>query len=779
MCFNTAKIRRLSLLTPVYFLSLSIQAADVPAEHDIATKKSDIEQLTIIGNRLFQDTVVVSPTTNITAEDLAQVSFVTTEDAIAHAPSVIVRRRFIGDPNGVIGIRGSNMFQGTRSMVFADGMPLHYHLQTRFSGSPRWSLVSPSEVEQVNVIYGPFSAEYSGNAMGGVIDIKTKTPEKQRITIEGTFFSQEYDLLNTNERFNGGKVFVSYEDKIGDLTIFTSYNRLQNESQPQTQYRASSQESIDGETVSGGILGVDERGREVVYYGDSGPEEAQTELYKLKLGYDFGEIQLRGSLAYENRSREVKQHNNFLTDINSQVVWQGDANTEGHSFSVRNSNFQQRDQERDSLLLGIGISGLITNTDWVYDSFYSHFDILDDEEIRTGRNPEDPTFESANESFRGRLTEYDDTGWQIFDVKFGTDNLFNDSQQRLSVGLHLDRYELNIIADDYNAIAEQKDADELDGNLGTGRADSGGEAQTFAAFLQYGYALSTKWDLALGLRYDDWTTKNGYAGENLLAKRSEDGWSPKLSLGYFPSDSVSWRYSIARAIRFPIVEELYRNDSAVGGGSTFIADPNLNPEDGIFHNLSFNKVFQHSDISVNVFYDIVDDVIFNQSTSTDQGSITTSLPTEEVTTKGIEFSYSYKNIAESRLSLRYNLSYIDTEITKNTLNPDVIGNEFPRMPKWRSNLVASYMINTSVDANINLRYASNSYGRLDNLDTGHNVFGAQDEFLLLGTKVNWQVDNQTRLSVGIDNITSEEVYVFHPWPQRTFYLEGKYVFDGS
>jgi len=48
--------------------------------------------------------------------------------------------------------------------LFTDGLAL----QTRWSGAPRWSLVAPNEIELAEVIYGPFSAGYSGNAMGGV-----------------------------------------------------------------------------------------------------------------------------------------------------------------------------------------------------------------------------------------------------------------------------------------------------------------------------------------------------------------------------------------------------------------------------------------------------------------------------------------------------------------------------------------------------------------------------------------------------------------------------------
>ncbi len=739
----------------------------------------EVETVTVIADRLFQDTTVVSPTSVVDQAVLDSISVQTIEDAIAYEPSLVVRRRFIGDPNGVIGIRGSNVFQGTRSQVFADGLPLHYHLQTRFAGAPRWSLVSPNEVEQVEVIYGPFSAEYSGNAIGGVVNITTKTPEKQRLVLEGAFFSQEFDLLNRDDRFNGGRAFIGYEDKIDNLTIFASYNRLDNESQPLTQFFGTTSDSDEGTPVTGGVERIEAQGRDAIFYADSGPEEALTELYKIKLGYDLGNVQLRGTIAYEERSRDELQTRSLLLDESGNPFFNGTANTEGQSFGVRGSNLQNRTQDRDSLLLGFGVSGLIANTSWAYDGFYSRFEIIDDREIRTGRSPVDPDFASVNQGFGGRITEFDDTGWQTLDVKFGTESLFNDDKQRLSVGFHADRYELSLIADDFNVITGIRADDETEGDRTTGRSDSGGKTETLAAFFQYGYAFNEQWDLAVGLRLEDWETNNGFTGGTEVDSRSETGISPKLSIGYFPTESLSIRYSIAKALRFPIVEELFRNDDATGGGTTFISDPSLEPEDGIFHNFSINQNFESGSIGVNLFYDIVDDVIFNQTTPTDIGNVTTSLPTDEVTTAGAEFIFQHDNIANTGVRIRYNLSYIDAEITENALNPDIIGNEFPRLPRWRSNVIFGYDINPKVDVSLSARFASNSFARLDNLDIAENVFGAQDEYLFVGVKVNWQVSDSTRISAGIENITNEEAFVFHPWPLRTFYLEARYVFEGK
>ena len=721
-----------------------------------------------IEEQLFKDTTVVTPTSVVTKEQLEKVNAITVEDAIALEPSLIVRRRFIGDPNGVIGIRGSNMFQGHRSMVFSDGLPLHYHLQTRFSGAPRWSLVSPSEIDSVEVLYGPFSAEYSGNSMGGVVNIKTKNPTERKFILEGNLFSQDYDELGTNENFNGGKGFFSYEDKIGDFTIFASYNHLENESQPQTYFFNTFAAGAGGTAVSGATMDEDEFETPVLYYGDSGTEKARSDLYKLKAGYDLGDYELRATIAYEQRERRLTNLNNFLTDAAGNTVWNGIANIDGQEFSVRGSNFQERSQDRDSLLFGVGFSGPVSTSDWVFDMYYSDFDILKDNEIRTGRNPDDPDFAAANAAFGGRYTDSDDgTGWKTFDVKAGTDYLFGSDRARLSVGYHYDKYELSI---------EPYNYDSINNVLGAARDASEGETSTQALFAQFGYALSNQFDLALGARYEKWNTSGGSNGAIEFDRRNESEISPKFSLGYFPTDDITIRYSLARAVRFPLVEELYRNEST--GDRQFISDASLNPEDGIHHNLSFEKAISNGSVRVNLFHEEVDDVIFTFSgeLNNNAGTFTTTLPVDEVTTSGAEFIYNQNSVFGTPFDVRFNLTYTDAEITENALNPEIEGENFPRIPDWRSNLLVTYNLNHAVDLNTSFRYASNSYNELDNSDRASNVFGAQDEYLFVNLKANWNVTDDARIGVGIDNVFDEEAYVFHPWPSRTFFLEGRYTF---
>src|SRR5690606_4839335 len=114
------------------------------------------------------------------------------------------------------------MFQTPRSMVFADGVPLHYFLQSRWSGAPRWTLVSASEIARAEVIYGPFSAEYSGNAMGGVVVMETAIPQEREFHFDSSFFSQQFDAYGFDETLSGYKSFLSLGDKIDDLSLYFS-----------------------------------------------------------------------------------------------------------------------------------------------------------------------------------------------------------------------------------------------------------------------------------------------------------------------------------------------------------------------------------------------------------------------------------------------------------------------------------------------------------------------------------------------------------------------------
>jgi len=727
-----------------------------------------IEEITVWGqDRLIHRSHYPSPSSLLTPEDFDSINAVTIEDLVKYEPSLVVRRRFIGDPNGTLGMRGSNMFQTTRTMVFADGIPLHYFLQTRWNGSPRWSLVSPDEIGEIEVIYGPFSAELSGNAMGGVVKIETIVPTERRIHVQAGLFQQNFSDVGFANGLNGSRLFSSYGDRFGQFSVYASYNHLHNQSQPMAFLFDGYRQPAGGEqAVAGAIHGVNEYSDPVANFADAGSADVTTDQLKLKLGYDFGEWSVLLNAAYEDRSAAENQLNNYLRSPDGAPVWSGEFVQDGIAFSVDNDDFAVGASDRKSLLLGGRIKGAVAEHWWLEFSA-SRFEILRDETRDSDVNPADPAYTPA-----GSVRIYDDTGWDTAELKVQTDRLFGSDRLNLVGGYSREHYRLrieNYDSDDYAA-----------GVRSTPTGFSGGETDMQAFYLQSAWQFVEDWDVTLGGRYESWSSNNGFYYDlrrnNIQDHddRQESRFSPKLSLGIDPENAWSYRYSLARAYRFPIVEELFQNERRTIG--TSLANANLEPEGGLHHNLMLQRQIENGHLRVNLFTENIRDVIFAQTAIVDNRVLNTFIPIDRVETSGAEFIFNQAQVMDSPIDLRFNASYVDAKIAENGANPSLEGKTFPRMPKLRAHLLLTYRVNDQWDVGGGIRYAGDSYGDLDNADSASNVFGAHDGYTLLNFRSNYRINDTIRLSLGIDNLTNEIAYVHHPWPGRTAFLEASMDF---
>lgn len=726
-----------------------------------------IEEIVIWGSDA-QQRVSLSPNSVLTPEDFRAINVATTEDVVKYEPSVVIRRRFIGDSNGVLGMRGSNMFQTSRSMVFADGVPLHYLLQSRWNGAPRWTMVSASEIAEVEVLYGPFSAEYGGNAMGGVVEIETAIPQQREFHFDSSVFSQQFDAYGYDDSVSGYKSFVSYGDKIGDTSLYFSINRLDNEAQPQTFRAGGGSSATDPVAVTGSILDFDDRGRLQNWFMDTGVVETETNNYKFKLGHDFGAWSTLLNVAYEDRASRNDAANSYLRDSAGNPVYRGDVIDNGRQFSVPASRFSSSELQRDSLNLGLRLRGEFSDN-LALEANVSRFEVLRDETRSSSSHPLDPLH-----TLDGQVSDFGDTGWDTAEVKLEVGELALPGLS-LVTGVRHESYELNLdiySSDNYLAGAQTAYS-----------SRSGGETEIRAAFGQLHWQIDEQWDAAFGLRYEDFESSGGYFSDDdpataefdltQVPERQLDRVSPKFSLGFAPNDDWQLRYSLAQAYRFPIVEELFSRFEAFNAVS--VADPGLRPEDGVHQNLMVERYLDNGLLRVNFFTETINDVIEAQSTILDGGtSLRTFLPIGEIETDGIEFISNIDGLFLERLDVRFNLVYTDAEIVTNAPDPSIEGNVYPRMPKWRGNLLATWNLRDNWDLGLNFQYASDSFGRTDNLDFQDNVYGAQDGYERLGIRSNYRLDNGMSLGFGVDNLTDEIAYVAHPWPGRTFYANFSY-----
>lgn len=756
--------------TKIIFFSLAMTSAFSSAYAAEATNSNAaLGEIVVEGENTIStsvDTPYTSPSTSITQEQVESINATTVEDFVKYEPSIVVRRRYIGDPNGVVGIRGSGMFQTARALIFADGVPLHNLLQTRWNGAPRWSLASNDETESVEVIYGPFSAEYAGNAMGGVVNINTKLPDKYEFNAELGIFAQDYNYMGTNDTFIGHREFVSVGDRFDKVSLYLSHNHMDNDSQPMTLRSGSTSTPAGGETaVTGGHKATNSTGSAHMYYMDTGPSNSVTDLTKMKIGYEMGDWLARFTIAYENRTNETAAPNNYLRDGSNNPFWSGSAVQDGSAFSVTRSRFAVSESDRETLLLAANLEGTV-GKGWTLETGVSTFDVLKDQSLSSDENPADPTFDSS-----GTVGEFDDTGWMTFDVKARTDNFMNRKDMNFVTGVHYDHYKML-----YNSYTSNNYASAEKTSI---KSTVGGETQSMAAFAQWGWQFSPDWDVTIGGRYERWTTMNGknynYSTKNLdIATRSETGFSPKLSLGYKVSKGWTSRYSIAKAYRFPIVEELYHNEAKTNG--TTIANEKLKPEDGLHQNLMFEKQLDKGFMRFNIFHESVEDVIYSQTDYTATPTVSTFLPIDEVVTKGVEYILQREGMLGGNTDVRFNLTWLDSKITKNDADTSAVGKKMPRLPEWRANLLLTQRINPDWKASAGVRYASNSFGRLDNTDTASNVYGSIDSYTFVDVKAMYKINKNGKITFGIDNLNNEIAFVAHPWPQRTYYIQGSLHF---
>ena len=169
------------------------------------------------------------PTTmqGVTGEDIANtINATDSEDALKYFPSLLVRKRYIGDYNhAVLSSRASGTGNSARSAVYVDGVLVSNYLGNGATYAPRWGMVTPEEIARVDVMYGPFSAAYPGNSVGAVVDYVTRMPTQLQATAKIGISHQPNDLYGANTNYQARQASASVGSKAGDWSWFVNLNR--------------------------------------------------------------------------------------------------------------------------------------------------------------------------------------------------------------------------------------------------------------------------------------------------------------------------------------------------------------------------------------------------------------------------------------------------------------------------------------------------------------------------------------------------------------------------
>jgi iron complex outermembrane receptor protein len=721
------------------------------------------------------DTVVISggrptslptqiPTTieGITGEQVEdRINATDSEDALKYFPSLNVRKRYIGDyDHAVLASRASGTGNSARSLVYADGILLSNLLGNGATFTPRWGLVSPEEIERVDVLYGPFSAAYPGGSVGAVVDFQTRMPTTFEAHLKLAAFSQRFRLYGSDDRFSGRQGSASVGDRHGAWSWWVDVSRLDNAGQPITfanKLVSSGVASSAGKPVTGAIADRNPADKNWLIIGSGGQSNTVQDHAKVKLAYDVSPT-LRASYTLGWWGNDaVRESESYLRDAAGAPVYRGDAsnfiNIDGRRYELRASDFAPTTATLDHLMQGVSLKRH-TRAEWDWEIAASKYDYRADL-VRT------PTVlvPDARTSGQGTLTDMAGSGWNTLALK----GVWRpDAAHVVDIGAQSDSAQLR--------TRVSGSADWIGGAPTSAVSAFNGNTRLQSLYAQDTWRFAPLWKATLGARAERWHAFGGElsnaASTVPFGERVETSVSPKAALAWQLAQDWTLKASAGRAVRDPTAAELFQG--SIVDGAIVNSDPSLRAEKSWTGELSAERVNQGGVLRATVFAERTRDALYSQPLT---ATVNTVQNIGRIRTNGLELAYQADDVLVDGLTLSSSLTYADSVITENRALPASVGKRQPRVPAWRANLLASWHVGQRWTSSLGVRYSGRQYGALDNADVHGDTYMGVSDYLVTDVRVRYRINAQASVAAGIDNLGNAKYWAFHPYPQRTMLAE--------
>ncbi|MDB5731838.1 MAG: putative TonB-dependent receptor [Variovorax sp.] len=720
----------------------------------------------------------------------ATVNATDSEDALKYLPSLGVRKRYIGDYNhAVLATRASGTGNSARSLVYADGILLSNPLGNGATFAPRWGMVSPEEVERVDVLYGPFSAAYPGNSVGAVVDYVTRMPTQFEAHVKLGASASRFTLYDHASLPAADQLDVALGGRNGDWSWWIAANRTHSQGQALVFANRAFSAGAGGGAgvpVAGAVPGLNPSNQPWWLLGGSTIYDTTQEQAKIKLAYDFSPtVRATYTLgAWNNSTRGDVE--SWLRDPLGRPVYSGRVNIAGGTYNLDAPALAFAPTQNDLTHTMQGLS-VKSHTGGVFDwelaaSLYDY----GRDTLRTPTVAQPAALYAAypgSASFgglagavpngaAGRTTDMRGTGWNTLKAA-GT---WRPTGSAAGVGAHVVDFGL------------QQDTAHLRTQVSNTAEWQAGPALTpFSAFngdtrLQSLYAQDTwrfapDWKTTLGLRYEHWRAYGGQLGNatQLLAfgERGESHASPKAAIAWQATPEWLFKASTGRAVRFPTVSELYQG--SILGNTIVNTNPNLRPERSWTTELSAERDLKDWGLDgllrTTLFFDRTLDELYTQALT---NLVSTVQNVDAIRTNGLEVALNAVDVGMKGLDVGGSLTLADSKITANAGFPASVGHQQPRVPRVRAALLATYRPDARWSYTAGLRYSGRQYGTLDNSDPNGFAYMGFSKYFVADVRVRWRIDRQWSAAVGIDNLNNAKYWAFHPYPQRTFVGELKF-----
>lgn len=508
------------------------------------------------------------PTTmeGVTREQMERTTNATdSEDALKYLPSLLVRKRYIGDYNhAILSSRASGTGNSARSAVYADGILLSNFLGNGVGGlsfPPRWGLVTPEEIERVDVMYGPFSAAYPGNSVGAVVDYVTRMPSKFEAHAQAGYVVQPFDLYNTHETYRAWQTSASVGNKSGDLAWWFNFSHTDSESQPltfATRLVNSGTPSAAGTPVTGAVLDKDKSNNPWYVLGTGTQYHTQQDHIKAKFSYDITPT-LRAAYTFGAWQNTAEGRSvSYLQNSAGQPVYSGGININGLGYTggqaLSGGDFALTKESLTHSMHGLSLKTHTKGT-WDWEAAASLYDYAKDLKRQNGGAN---TLAGAGSGGVGTIADGSGTGWNNMALRGTWRPEGTGAGHIVDFGFQQDSYKLSYLT---STIAGNWIADPA--GAVTNNVD--GKTQLRSIYAQDTWAFAPRWKTVLGARAEQWTATGGFTQIPGATPPLNTGWPERREFHVSPKGALSFQWatdtvlkaSAGRAVRMPTVGELY------------------------------------------------------------------------------------------------------------------------------------------------------------------------------------------------------------------------------
>lgn len=720
-----------------------------PSRAEDAPQSGTLDAMVVTATRTEKNVDdVPASVTVITKEDIKAQHITTVDDALKHTEGVHVQRqKGLADSIPTVELRGLPG-QG-RTLIMVDGLPVN----DGYSGGVYWNSLATDNIERIEVIRGPASALYGGNAMGGVVNIITRMPQK----FEGGMRVGG----GTNDTV-GGVSWVG--DRVGDISYRLGVEGTSTQGYPSVlvnkTMKSGTSSNTGGyatETVSGDRWTV----------GDKGDNAAKR--YNVNTAFEWylpenGSLHfyfMRGMFNYYYKSPHTYVNNSAGND-----VWNG--NTSAGTGSV-SSNFKTGD-----FLSGMG-GELIHRGAVTFRKDIEGTEVIAKTGMAYAENwyttPKSSKPSQGYHSIPGVYTPSDRFSWftDLQASRAVTDNHI------LTSGLYFRR--------DTFEQKEKSMSDYSDTNTaGDILSRTEGKMHQYAAFVQDEWFITDTFTLTPGLRFDAWQGFDGKSGKVDAMKSLDDAsaWavSPKIAALWKVLPDTSFRASYGKAFRPPNIYDMYR-DWRADSGTYYFSNPDLDPETVWTGEIGVDQYLFDRTLKASLTYfrstlhDAISNKTISASSSASGNTENYKVNIDEARIQGIEASLRWTPVEWLEIATNYTRN--DTKVVKNAVNPAIEGNHLEDVPSDIYNVTV-----TTKYKDVTWSLAGTRIGRIytdqDNNEEP-DVYGGYSRKFVVDTRVVYEPDEHWMLALNVDNMFNEKLYSGSSIsPGRTFFFEVGYNF---